>query len=122
MRSAEEPAHADTSAGPVRAVVEKAAEVSAWAGSSAERMKEVPEGVLQMNQRGRPWVAQRPRPRRNRKSEAVRRMVRENMLTAADFIYPLFIHDELENAEIASMPGCERHSLQSMLAEAKEAR
>ena len=37
---------------------------------------EVPEGVLGMNSVGRPWVAQRQRPRRNRKSEAVRRMVR----------------------------------------------
>jgi porphobilinogen synthase len=48
-------------------------------------------------------------------------MVRENNLTPADFIYPLFIHDESEDAPIASMPDCVRHSLQSMVAEAKEA-
>ena len=36
-------------------------------------------------------------------------------------MYPLFIHDVAENAEIASMPGCERHSLPSMLAEAQDA-
>jgi porphobilinogen synthase len=48
-------------------------------------------------------------------------MVRENLLTPADFIYPLFIHDEPANAAIASMPGCERHSLESMVKEAKDA-
>jgi len=81
----------------------------------------VPDGVLKTNQLGLPWVDQRARPRRNRKSEAVRRMVRENSLSPADFIYPLFIHDEDSNVLIASMPGCERHSLASMVAEAKDA-
>ena len=33
------------------------------------------------------------RPRRNRKSPAIRRLVRETVLTPDDFIYPLFIHD-----------------------------
>ena len=65
----------------------------------------MPEGVLRTNALGRPWVQQRPRPRRNRKSEAMRRMVRENSLHPSDFIYPLFIHNEKENAVIASMPG-----------------
>eukprot|EP01083_Nonionella_stella_P138560 421609_1 len=37
---------------------------------------------------------QRVRPRRNRKSAAVRSMVRENIVTPSNFIYPLFIHDE----------------------------
>jgi len=48
-------------------------------------------------------------------------MVRETILRPANFIYPLFIHDDLANVAIASMPGCERHSLQSMVAEAKDA-
>jgi len=47
--------------------------------------------------------------------------VRENILSPADFIYPLFIHDEATNVVIPSMPGCERHSLASMVAEAKDA-
>lgn len=81
----------------------------------------VPEGVLRTNTMGRPWVEQRSRPRRNRKSEAMRKMVRENSLHPSDFIYPLFIHDESSNVAIASMPGCERHSLASMVAEAKDA-
>ena len=64
---------------------------------------------------------QRARPRRNRKSAAMRGMVRECIVTPANFIYPLFIHDEDFNTPIPSMPGCERHSLDSMLAEVGEA-
>jgi len=48
-------------------------------------------------------------------------MVRETIVTPSNFIYPLFIHDESSNVVIPSMPGCERHSLQSMVAEAKDA-
>ena len=48
-------------------------------------------------------------------------MVRENIVTPANFIYPLFIHDEEENQDIASMPGCQRHTLASMLKEVGEA-
>jgi len=81
----------------------------------------VPKGVISRNMRGRPWVEQRRRPRRNRKSAAIRKMVRENIITPSNFIYPLFIHDETSNVAIASMPGCERHSLSSMVAEAKDA-
>ncbi|KAL1521555.1 hypothetical protein AB1Y20_021214 [Prymnesium parvum] len=86
-----------------------------------ESMVSVPPGVLKTNSRGAPWVEQRARPRRNRKSETMRRMVRENQLSPADFIYPLFIHEDNSNVLIASMPGCERHSLASMVAEAKDA-
>jgi len=81
----------------------------------------VPDGVLARNTKGGPWVEQRARPRRNRKSSAIREMVRETTLSASNFIYPLFIHDEDENVQIPSMPGCERHSLASMVAEAKDA-
>jgi len=48
-------------------------------------------------------------------------MVRENIVLPSNFIYPLFIHDEDFNHSIPSMPGCERHSLDSMLAEIGEA-
>ena len=48
-------------------------------------------------------------------------MVRENIVTPANFIYPLFIHDEDFNQPIESMPGCERHTLDSMLREVGEA-
>ena len=67
------------------------------------------------------WVPQRARPRRNRKSATMRGMVRENIVTPSNFIYPLFIHDESFNTAIPSMPGCERHALDSMLKEVGEA-
>ena len=47
-------------------------------------------------------------------------MVRETIVTPSNFIYPLFIHDEDFNQPIPSMPGCERHSLDSMLREVEE--
>ena len=34
------------------------------------------------------------RPRRLRRADAIREMVRENHLKASDFIYPLFIHEK----------------------------
>ncbi|KAL7490143.1 hypothetical protein ACHAW6_015879 [Cyclotella cf. meneghiniana] len=73
------------------------------------------------NNHGGVWVQQRARPRRNRKSAGVRAMVRETIVTPANFIYPLFIHDEDYCQDIPSMPGCQRHSLPSMLNEVGEA-
>jgi len=77
--------------------------------------------TLRLNRNKDPWVEQRVRPRRNRKSEAMRSLVRENLVTPKDFIYPLFIHEESYKQEISSMPGCFRHSMESMIAEVKEA-
>ncbi|MDE2593696.1 MAG: porphobilinogen synthase [Burkholderiales bacterium] len=49
------------------------------------------------------------RPRRLRKDEFSRRMVREHVLTSADLIYPIFILDQDEGTQaVASMPGVER--------------
>lgn len=61
------------------------------------------------------------RPRRNRRTPAIRSMVRETTLSPADFILPMFIHAELEDAPIASMPGVTRWSLVSLVREAGEA-
>ena len=49
------------------------------------------------------------RTRRLRKTENIRRLVRENKLTTDDLIFPLFI-EEGENieTEIKSMPGIKR--------------
>lgn len=66
-------------------------------------------------------VPQLARPRRNRKTEAMRAMVRENIVLPANFIYPLFIHTKDYNEDIVPMPGCERHSLDSLLKEVGEA-
>ncbi|MEL6161661.1 MAG: porphobilinogen synthase [Cyanobacteria bacterium J06627_32] len=63
------------------------------------------------------------RPRRLRKSAGLRRMVRETVLSAADFIYPLFVMDGVGRREaIPSMPGCFRYSLDLLLEEAKSVR
>lgn len=61
------------------------------------------------------------RPRRNRKSPAVRDLVRETTLSPANFVYPLFVHDKNVNEPIDSMPGCTRWSLEGLIQEAGEA-
>ncbi len=61
------------------------------------------------------------RPRRNRKSPAVRSLVQETSLSASDFIYPLFLHDKEVDEQIESMPGCVRWSLTGLIKEAGEA-
>ncbi len=46
------------------------------------------------------------RPRRLRKSAAIRQLVRENALSPADFIYPVFVDETIDSPiPIASMPG-----------------
>ncbi len=55
------------------------------------------------------------RPRRLRQSETMRRLIRENVLTTNDFIYPIFVDESLsEPTEVSSMPGVFRQSEQSM--------
>ena len=57
------------------------------------------------------------RPRRLRRTPAMRAMVRENHLSSADFIYPLFVHEGASNEPIAAMPGCQRWSLDGLINE-----
>lgn len=61
------------------------------------------------------------RPRRMRRDEFSRRLVRENVLTSNDLIYPVFV---LEGAnrieEVASMPGVQRQSIDVLLNTAAE--
>ena len=61
------------------------------------------------------------RTRRLRKTENIRRLVRDNKLTIDDLIYPLFI-EEGENieTEIKSMPGIKRFSLDKISTELDE--
>ncbi|MBW7965952.1 porphobilinogen synthase [Bradyrhizobium sp. BR 10261] len=62
------------------------------------------------------------RPRRNRKAEWARRMVRENVLTTDDLIWPLFLIDGNNKREpIASMPGVDRLSVDQAVREAERA-
>lgn len=58
------------------------------------------------------------RPRRNRQSEVIRNMVQENSLTVHDFILPVFIVEgQNQRIEIASMPGVNRFSIDTLLEE-----
>ena len=55
------------------------------------------------------------RPRRNRRSENIRRLVRETVLGSQDLIWPLFIHESKDDLAIESMPGVSRLGLVSLL-------
>src|SRR5215211_14086 len=62
------------------------------------------------------------RPRRNRKAEWARRLVRENVLTSDDLIWPLFVVDG-HNARtpVASMPGVDRLTVDQAVRDAERA-
>jgi porphobilinogen synthase len=61
------------------------------------------------------------RPRRLRRDEFTRNLVRENALTAHDLIYPVFVLEGRGRREaVASMPGVERLSLDLLLPVAAE--
>jgi len=56
------------------------------------------------------------RPRRNRRAEWARRMVRETVLTTDDLIWPLFVVDGARiRAPVPSMPGVERLSVDEVV-------
>jgi porphobilinogen synthase len=58
------------------------------------------------------------RLRRLRKNEFSRRLVRENVLTVADLIYPVFVLEgENRREPVASMPGIERVSIDVLVQE-----
>ena len=61
------------------------------------------------------------RPRRMRRTPALRSMVRENVLNSSDFIYPLFVHSGSEIQKINSMPGANRWDLDSLIGEVQRA-
>src|SRR6202140_5161548 len=62
------------------------------------------------------------RPRRNRKAEWARRLVRENVLTTDDLIWPLFVADgHNKRTGVASMPGVQRLSVDQAVREAERA-
>lgn len=61
------------------------------------------------------------RPRRMRKDAFSRSLMRENSLSAADLIYPMFvIEGQGQREAVASMPGVERLSIDLLVEEAKE--
>ena len=61
------------------------------------------------------------RPRRNRKTEAIRNLVREHEVTVNDLIFPLFlIAGKNKRSEVKSMPGIYRLSTDLLLKEIEE--
>ncbi len=61
------------------------------------------------------------RPRRNRKSAAIRDLVQETTLSVNDFIFPMFVMEGSGiKSEIKSMPNIYRFSLDTLLEEIKE--
>jgi porphobilinogen synthase len=61
------------------------------------------------------------RPRRMRRDEFSRRLMREHTLTTDDLIYPVFVHELAGRTAVASMPGVERLSIDELLKVAEEA-
>ena len=62
------------------------------------------------------------RPRRNRKAEWARRLVRENVLTTNDLIWPLFVVDgDNTRTPVASMPGVDRLTVDQAVRDAERA-
>lgn len=62
------------------------------------------------------------RMRRMRRDDFSRRLMRENVLTANDLIWPVFVMEgENQRETIASMPGVERVSIDLLVKEAQEA-
>ena len=69
-----------------------------------------------------PSLTLRQRPRRNRKSEWARRLVRESVLTTDDLIWPLFlIEGEVRRQPVAAMPGVDRVTVDEAVREAERA-
>jgi porphobilinogen synthase len=62
------------------------------------------------------------RPRRNRKAEWARRLVKEHVLTTNDLIWPLFlIEGKAKRVAVAAMPGVDRLSVDEAVREAERA-
>ncbi|MGY2715612.1 porphobilinogen synthase [Thermostichus sp. MS-CIW-19] len=62
------------------------------------------------------------RPRRLRRTAALRQLVQETHLRVQDLIYPLFVMEgENQRQEVESMPGCYRYTLDLLLKEVEEA-
>jgi porphobilinogen synthase len=62
------------------------------------------------------------RPRRLRRNQTIRAMVRETRLTPDDFVYPLFVCEgEGVRREISSMPGCFNLSIDELVKEVESA-
>jgi len=76
----------------------------------------------QTNDRQTPDLPHNKRMRRLRQSGSMRRMVQETHLSPADFIYPLFVEENLDTrTEISSMPGIYRETENSLASKVEAA-
>lgn len=63
------------------------------------------------------------RPRRLRRTAAIRAAVRETTLTPSQLVAPLFVKEGIDDAQpVASMPGVSQHTVESLRGEVKELR
>ena len=60
------------------------------------------------------------RARRLRRTDTLRRLVRETVVTKDDLLYPMFVTHERESSPIPSMPGISRFSLEDLRREAEK--
>ncbi len=69
----------------------------------------------------RPVTGLLDRPRRTRRTPALRALTREITLSAAQFIYPMFVHEGEGEQPISTMPGVLRYSVAGAVARVGEA-
>ncbi|MDR1145363.1 MAG: porphobilinogen synthase [Verrucomicrobiales bacterium] len=62
------------------------------------------------------------RPRRNRRSAAIRALMAETHLSPAQLVWPVFIHDAADSVDIPSLPGIKRFTVSDLLRECETLR
>eukprot|EP00922_Rhytidocystis_sp_ex-Travisia-forbesii_P033327 GHVS01049510.1.p1 GENE.GHVS01049510.1~~GHVS01049510.1.p1 ORF type:complete len:439 (+),score=49.53 GHVS01049510.1:38-1318(+) len=80
-----------------------------------------PSGPMEVNNREEVWLPQSRRPRRYRKSLAIRKMVEEHTVRMSQLIYPLFVHEKENDEDIEAMEGCKRWSVNGLIEEVRQA-
>ncbi|CCW34530.1 porphobilinogen synthase [Chthonomonas calidirosea] len=60
------------------------------------------------------------RPRRLRRTEALRQLVRETWVQPSDLLFPMFVTEESESREIPSMPGIWRYTVDDVCRKVEE--
>ncbi len=99
----------------------RARNIARLSGFFEDLMQHLPK-VVPFSIEAAPKLDLPQRPRRNRKAEWARRLVRENRLSTDDLIWPIFITEGRSHREpIVSMPGVERLSVDQAVMAAVEA-
>lgn len=114
--------HSNMLVSPVQALTLKTCGI-ALMHDTVDRLPGRTDGKIEPLRRARTTTLELARrPRRNRKAEWSRRMVRENVLTVEDLIWPLFVMDgERDRQAVSSMPGVFRLTVDEAVAEAERA-